>query len=80
MIYCSMDFGFARGANKGGIKMSVTDLKEHTEAIMYKEMYLTMARAARDANRILTEAMQKCEDMYINAHIPQSMENDKDTQ
>jgi len=40
----------------------------------YKEMYLIMARAARDAienqeqaKSILTEAMQKCEEMYINA-------------
>jgi len=40
----------------------------------YKEMYLTMVRAARDAeemhrraDQILIEAMQKCEEMYINA-------------
>jgi len=40
----------------------------------YKEMYLTMVRAARDAvenhekaDQILIEAMQKCEEMYISA-------------
>jgi len=60
--------------------MSVVNLKEHTEAILYKEMYLTMARAARDADRILTDAMQRCEEMYINTNIPQDTENDEDTQ
>ncbi len=60
--------------------MSVVDLKEHTEAVLYKEMYLTMARAARDADLILTDAMQRCEEMYINANIPQEKDNDKDTQ
>jgi len=46
----------------------------------YKEMYLTMFRAARDAvenreqaGQILIEAMQKCEEMYISA-------DDKDDQ
>jgi len=40
----------------------------------YKEMYLIMARAARDAekahrqaDKILIDAMRKCEEMYINA-------------
>ena len=32
---------------------------------MYKEMYLVMARAAEKAMRILIEAQQRCEDMYI---------------
>ena len=31
----------------------------------YKEMYLVMARAAEKAMRILIEAQQKCEDLYI---------------
>jgi len=60
--------------NRGKIKMSVVYLNEHTEAMMYREMYLTMARAARDAeemhrkaDQILIEAMQKCEEMYISA-------------
>ena len=33
----------------------------------YKEMYLTMVRATEKAMRILIEAQQKCEDMYIEA-------------
>jgi len=40
----------------------------------YKEMYLIMARAIRDAeelnskaNEILIEAMRKCEEIYIAA-------------
>ena len=33
----------------------------------YKEMYLTMVRATEKAMRILVEAQQKCEDMYIEA-------------
>ncbi len=67
--------------------MSVVNLKEHTEAMMYKEMYLTMAKAARDleemhqkADRILIEAMRKCEETYINAPEIQDTENNKDTQ
>ena len=32
---------------------------------MYKEMYLVMARAAEKAMRILIEAQQRCEDLYI---------------
>ncbi len=64
----------------GRIKMSVVNLKEHTEAMLYKEMYLTMARAARDADRILTDAMQRCEEMYISANIPHDTENDEGTQ
>ena len=31
----------------------------------YKEMYLVMARAAEKAMRILIEAQQRCEDLYI---------------
>ena len=43
----------------------------------YKEMYLKMVRAARDAQeccaqaeQILVNAMQVCEEMYINAPEP----------
>ena len=32
---------------------------------MYKEMYIVMARAAEKAVRILIEAQQKCEELYI---------------
>ena len=32
---------------------------------MYKEMYLVMARAAEKAMRILIEAQQRCEELYI---------------
>ena len=35
----------------------------------YKEMYLVMARAAEKAMRILIEAQQRCEDLYI-AEVP----------
>lgn len=31
----------------------------------YKKMYLVMARAAEKAMRILIEAQQRCEDLYI---------------
>lgn len=31
----------------------------------YKEMYIGMARAAEKAMRILIEAQQRCEDLYI---------------
>ena len=33
----------------------------------YKEMYLTMMRAAEDAIRILIEAQRKCEELYLSA-------------
>ena len=36
----------------------------------YKEMYLTMVRAAEKAINILIEAQRKCEDIYINASSP----------
>ena len=32
----------------------------------YKEMYLTMMRATEKAIRILIEAQQSCEEMYLN--------------
>ncbi len=59
------------------------DCQMRVDFAPYKEMYLTMARAARDAIEdqeqskiILTEAMRKCEEMYINA----GEENNKDAQ
>lgn len=36
----------------------------------YKEMYLTLARAQRDAILILQEAHQKTEDMLLSADVP----------
>lgn len=36
-----------------------------TEQSTYKEMYLTMTRAAEKAIRILIDAQQKCEEIYI---------------
>ena len=33
----------------------------------YKEMYLIMVRAAEQAQNILIEAQQKCEEMYLDA-------------
>lgn len=33
----------------------------------YKEMYLIMIRAAEQAQNILIEAQQKCEDLYVTA-------------
>ena len=32
----------------------------------YKEMYLTMMRASEKAIRILIEAQQTCEELYLN--------------
>jgi len=63
--------------------MSVIEFKDYVDSAPYKEMYITMARAVRDAielnnkaDRILIEAMQTCEEMYISA----GEENDKGTQ
>ena len=36
----------------------------------YKEMYLTMMRASEKAIRILIEAQQACEEMYLNPKQP----------
>ncbi len=54
--------------------MSIYNIKDFMDTAPYKEMYLTMVRAARDAvenhektDQILIEAMQKCEEMYIDA-------------
>lgn len=33
----------------------------------YKEMYLIMVRAAEQAQNILIEAQQNCEEMYLDA-------------
>ncbi len=33
----------------------------------YKEMYLSMVRASEKAVRILIEAQQKCEELYLEA-------------
>ena len=37
------------------------------ENVNYKEMYLTMVRAAEEAINILIEAQQKCEERYLDA-------------
>ena len=36
-----------------------------TEVEAYHEMYLTMARAAEQAIRLLVEAQQTCETLYV---------------
>ena len=46
------------------------DLMTETEA--YHEMYLTMARAAEQAIRLLVEAQQACEAIYVESSDPQS--------
>ena len=38
-----------------------------TEAEAYHEMYLTMARAAEQAIRLLVEAQQACETIYVES-------------
>ena len=43
------------------------DYQPEDTKVDYKEMYLTMVRATEKAMRILVEAQQKCEDMYIEA-------------
>ena len=37
----------------------------------YKEMYLTMMRATEQAIRILIEAQQTCEELYLSASEPE---------
>ena len=44
----------------------------------YKEMYLTMVRAAEKAINILIEAQRKCEDIYINASSPEDAKHEAD--
>jgi len=50
------------------------DMWRVSKMVDYKEMYLIMVRAARDAEKahkqadqILIDAMKKCEEMYINS-------------
>ena len=43
---------------------------EMSEYHDYKEMYLTMVRAAEDAINILIEAQRKCEQLYLDAAEP----------
>ena len=38
-----------------------------TDAELYREMYLTMARAAERAIRLLVEAQQACETLYMES-------------
>ena len=38
-----------------------------TDAETYHEMYLTMARAAGQAIRLLVEAQQTCETLYVES-------------
>ena len=38
-----------------------------TDAELYREMYLTMARAAEQALRLLVEAQQACETLYMES-------------
>ena len=43
-----------------------------TETEAYHEMYLTMARAAEQAIRLLVEAQQACETIYVESADAQS--------
>ena len=43
-----------------------------TDAELYREMYLTMARAAERAIRLLVEAQQACETLYVESTDPQA--------
>lgn len=36
----------------------------------WKEMYLTLMRSTEQAVRVLTEAQQKCEELYIEEEEP----------
>ena len=36
----------------------------------FKEMYLRMVRASEEAIRLLIEAQQECEEMYVGATAP----------
>ena len=36
----------------------------------YQEMYLELMRAAEQAIRILIEAQQRCEELYLNSEAP----------
>ena len=44
--------------------------KAETQMSLYKEMYLTLMRAQRDAILILQEAHQKAEEMCISPDVP----------
>lgn len=41
--------------------------KEMRDMPDWKEMYLTLMRGTEQAVRVLTEAQQKCEELYIEA-------------
>lgn len=49
------------------VKLSYNSVKGGEKMPDYKEMYLTMVRAAEQAQKILIEAQQKCEELYISA-------------
>ena len=36
----------------------------------YKEMYFTLFRACEQAEKILIEAQQKCEELYLDSEEP----------
>jgi len=40
----------------------------------YKEMYLKMMRASEEAIRILIQAQQECEEMYVSVEEPELIE------
>lgn len=44
--------------------------KEMRDMPDWKEMYLTLMRSTEQAVRVLTEAQQKCEELYIEAEEP----------
>ena len=41
-------------------------MRSRSLAMDYKEMYLKMMRATEEAIRILIQAQQECEEMYLN--------------
>ena len=43
----------------------------------YKEMYLTMMRETEKALRILIEAQQRCEEMYLAAAEKEEMQKEE---
>ena len=43
----------------------------------YKELYLKMVRASEEAIRVLIEAQQECEELYLDAEEAPQKENDR---
>lgn len=54
----------------------LTEEEIHCDNLLYKKMYLRMVKAVLDTEKILNEALQECEEIFISKN---GLDSDRDS-